>query len=170
MKIDNLLTHISHGEDLPFLRTKLFDVNMRLFSVSDSYRIVIFHCCQLIKQAALTNFEDYKKPHGMSGANVGIPFNIIGIVRNRGMRNEYCEIMINPKITKRYGNLINCESNCGSIRLKEPIKIKRHRLIDLEWFDDEGVKREMTNIDVDDQSLTIQHEVEHNLGILITDL
>lgn len=170
MKINDLLTHVSQNEDLPFLRTKLFDVNMRLFSASGFYREVIFHCCQLIKRAALTNFEDYKKPHGMSGANVGIPFNIIGIIRHRGTRDEICEIMINPKITKRHGEVMNCESNCGSIRLKEPITVKRHTLIDLEWFDEGGVKHTEINIDVNNQSLTIQHEVEHNLGILITDL
>jgi peptide deformylase len=170
MKVNDVLTHVDNAEDLPFLKIKLFDVNMRLFASSCSYRHMIKVCCDLIKEAALIPFEDYKKPHGMSGANVGIPFNIIGIVRDRGEKNECCQIMINPKILKRYGDLVEVQSNCGSIRLKEPIKVKRHQFIDLEWFSIFGNKRSIIGINPDNQSLTIQHEVEHNLGILITDL
>lgn len=46
------------------------------------YREVISKCCDLISIAAGSEMEGYKKPHGMSGANVGIPFNIIGIEKN----------------------------------------------------------------------------------------
>jgi|ERR1035437_250896 peptide deformylase len=170
MKVNDILTHVDNAEDLPFLKSKLFDVNMRLFSTSFSYRRMIKTCCELIKEAALIPFEDYKKPHGMSGANVGIPFNIIGIVRNRGKNSEYCQIMINPKILRKYGDLAECESNCGSIRLKKPIKVKRSDLIDLMWFRESGQKEIESAIGPSEQSFTIQHEVDHNLGILITDL
>lgn len=169
MNIDNVMTHISHAEDLPFLRTKLFDVNMRLFKSNPSYKALIIHACQVIRKTALTTFEGYKKPHGTSGANLAIPFNIIGVVRNRGSDREYCQIMINPKITKRYGNKVRCESNCGSIRLKEPITIERYDTINLEWFGENGVPCKQFMIGRDQGSLTIQHEVDHNLGVLITD-
>jgi peptide deformylase len=169
MKIDTVMTHVSHEEDLPFLRTKLYDVNMRLFRINSNYRDVIDRCCEAMNQAFRDGFEDYKPLHGISGANLAIPFNIIGIVRNRGRMNAYLEIMINPKITKTYGDIVESESNCGSIRLKEPISIKRHEMIDLEWFDASGTLIKKEGIGRQRGSLTIQHEVDHNLGILITD-
>ena len=170
MKIDDVMTHISHEEDLPFLRTKLFDVNMRLFRSNPSYKALIIHACQVVGEHALAIHEGYKKPHGTSGANLAIPFNIIGIVRQRGQKNEYCQVMINPKITRQYGSKIRSQSNCGSIRLKEPITIERYDTIDLEWFDETGIPHKQFMIGRDQGSLTIQHEVDHNLGILITDI
>jgi peptide deformylase len=59
------------------------------------------------------------------------------------------------------------KSNCGSILLKEPIKIKRFKRISVAWYDVNG------NYHMEDfkgqVACTIQHEIEHNLGILITD-
>src|ERR1035437_1042900 len=154
MRVNDVLTHVDNAEDLPFLNSKLFDVNIRLLKSSSPYRMMIT-CCELIEKLALTQFEDYKKPHGMSGANVGIPFNIIGIVRNRGQEKEWCHIMINPRILKKYGDLVEVQSNCGSIRLKEPITVKRHKFIDLEWYGMFGNKLRSIGINPDNQSLTI---------------
>lgn len=169
MKIDFTMTHISHAEDLPFLRKPLFDVNMRLYRCSGNYLELIQHCCAVIDAAAQTKFEDYKKPHGTSGANLGIPFNIIAIVRNRGQEDEYVETMINPKITRKYGEVVSRQSNCGSIRLKEQITIERPSLIDFEYYDQQGEWKRLEGVGPEEGSLTIQHEVDHNLGILITD-
>lgn len=170
MKIENYLTYIDNAEDLPFLKTKLFDVNMRLFKSSSEYKEVILTCCKHIEFLARTTFEGYKKPHGMSGANAGIPFNIISIVRNRGKINEYLETMINPKITwssaPRFTTEV--ESNCGSIRLKKPIKVKRANTIWLNYYDKNGDYIQGYRYR-EDCGFTIAHEVDHNLGILITD-
>src|SRR5688572_4592509 len=132
------ITHISNEEDLPFLRTKLFDVNMRLFHSSEEYREIIKYCCSHIQWLALDEMEGYKKPHGMSGANAGIPFNIIAVVRNRDKENEYCQIMINPKIIGHSTKQVETESNCGSIRLENPIKILRWYEVRVQWYDTEG--------------------------------
>ncbi len=168
MKISDYLTHIDNPEDLPFLRTKLFDVNIRLFKSNPRYRDIIEDCCHLIKYCATTKMDGYKLPHGMSGANVGIPFNIIGIVRNRGTDLAVCDIMINPKTIQYRGKLVETESNCGSIRLEKSIKIKRYEEILVEYYDIDGEpNRELFNRH--EGSFTIQHEIDHNLGILITD-
>lgn len=172
MKIDDYLTHISRPEDLPFLTTKLFDVNIRLFNSNKYYRQVIEKCCDLITVAAGSEMEGYKKPHGMSGANVGIPFNIIGIVKNRNQDTEYVELMVNPKIVEFGGDWIECKTNCGSIRLEKPIKIKRQEKVCVSYLSFYG--GELIHLNNQwfgraDGSLTIQHEIEHNLGILITD-
>lgn len=169
MKIDFTLTHISHPEDLPFLRKPLFDVNMRLYRCNGDYNTLVGMCCAMISTTARTKFEDYKKPHGTSGANLAIPFNIIAVVRNRGEDDEYVETMINPKITKRYGDVVKRQSNCGSIRLKEQITIERPSLIDYEYYDQQGELHKFEGVGPENGSLTIQHEVDHNLGILITD-
>jgi peptide deformylase len=169
MKVNDYITYVGNEEDRPFLKQPLFDVNMRLFASNPSYRRLVKQCCGLIRVLALTKFEDYKKNHGISGANVAIPFNIIGIVRNRGLMNEHCQVMINPKITAYYGPQVESQSNCGSLRLPDPITISRPEFIDLEWFDENGHRCTKSGIGRGDQSLTIQHEVDHNLGILITD-
>lgn len=169
MNISDYLTHIDNKEDKPFLKTPLFDVNIRLFISNQKYNQIIMDCCELISFCAVTKMDGYKLPHGMSGANVGIPFNIIGIVKNRGQSNAYCEIMINPKILKYQGKKVESLSNCGSIRLEKPIKIKRWPSILIEWFDTKGIKKVYDFVGGSANVFTIQHEVDHNLGILITD-
>ena len=169
MKIDDEITFIHHSDDKPFLKSKLFDVNMRLFRSSPKYRDLINHCCANVKNNATTHFEDYKDPHGMSGANCAIPFNIIGIVRHRGKFNQYVQIMINPVRLECGGKRVSALSNCGSIRLKEPIVIKRREEVKVHWFDENGNPRSQW-FNRSEGALTIQHEIDHNLGILITDI
>ncbi len=119
MRHSDYCTHIKNPEDKDVLTRKLFDVNMRLFNTSVQYQNIILSICNYIHWNTKTEKEGYKKPHGFSGANAGIPFNIIGV--NRGVT----DIMINPKILKTYGNKVESESNCGSLTLEKPIKIWR---------------------------------------------
>ncbi len=162
------ITHIDNPADVPYLRGKLLDVNMRLFSTSDGYRAVVLAACDWIAKLCTTKMEGYKLPHGMSGANAGIPWNIIGIARNRGQDDAYTQIMINPKIGAYGGKVIESQSNCGSLCLKEPITIKRRERVTLGWFDMDG-KDCCGTFGREDGGFTIQHEVDHNLGVLITD-
>lgn len=168
LKIEDHITHIDNPEDLPFLKTKLFDVNMRLFNSSEKYRDIIMWCCEYIQFLAMTEMEGYKKPHGMSGANAGIPFNIIGIVENRGEENESCHIMINPKIIGHSVKMEETSSNCGSIRLEKSIKVMRWHEIRITYYDTDGNFTESV-FGRKQGGFTIQHEIDHNLGILITD-
>jgi peptide deformylase len=112
--------------------------------------------------------EGYKKPHGMSSANAGLAFNIIGITRKRNKKHEYCLIMINPKITWCDAVMLTTQSNCGSLTLKEPINVKRHYSVVVEYYTEEGVLCENL-FTQHDGAFTIQHEIDHNKGILITD-
>jgi len=168
MNIDDYLTHISRPEDLPFLKSKLFDVNIRLLKSSLRYRSSIASLCSYIDGLARTTFEGYKKPHGMSGANAGIPFNIISIVQNRGEVNESVLCMINPKILSTNGRQMITKSNCGSIRLKRQIEILRWQWITIGYFDLNG-EYHKESFEPETGAFTIQHEIDHNLGILITD-
>jgi peptide deformylase len=170
MNVNDFITFIGNEEDLPYLKTSLLDVNMRLFNnkKNPTYRRIVQSCCTYLANVALKSLDGYKKPHGMSGANIGIPFNIIGIVRERGTSHEYCEIMINPHIKVRSKEKSVGMSNCGSIRLPEPIPVKRHDTIGISWYNIDGV-RNSGAFRKQDGGFTIQHEIDHNQGILITD-
>lgn len=168
MRVEDYLTHIDNVEDVPFLKTKLLDVNMRLFKSSPKYRVIVGYCCKYIAALAVTTMRGYKKPHGMSGANAAIPYNIIAYVRNRGMEDEEAVIMINPKVVHASVCVSTVMSNCGSIRLPEPIPVKRAMDVDITWFDEEGIKHS-GRFYQGSGGFTLQHEIDHNLGILITD-
>lgn len=169
MKASQLLTHIDNKEDVPFLRTPLLDVNMRLFNGAEYYKAIILRICNDLKWLALNQFEDYTRPYGMSCANMGLPFNIIGYVVGRDEEEPTCQVMINPKVRRRAHTRHVSLSNCGSIRLPRAIKIHRWDWVEVDYFDEAGQFRYglYTQFNHGD---TIQHEIEHNKGILITDL
>ncbi len=77
--------------------------------------------------------------------------------------------MINPKILKFYGKKIISKSNCGSIILEESVDVVRDEFIDVEFYNTSGKKVLLECVSRDQCGLTIQHEIEHNNGILILD-
>lgn len=156
MRHEDYCTILSYGgEDASILRSKLHDVNMRLYASSPSYKGIIQNIAGYILWCAQTKREGYKQPHGFSGANAGIPFNIIA--------TRY-EVMLNPHILHSSVKRVTSNSNCGSLLLPEPIKIVRYATITYEFWDLHGKRYERT-----DYAPTVQHEVDHNNGILITD-
>ena|ERR1700739_539279 len=168
MKHSDFITHINNKEDKVYLRNKHFPVNMRLFNTSKYYKDIILQQCNYIRELCLDTKDGYKKPHGMSSANAGLAFNIIGITINRNKKDEYCLIMINPKIIHKEGKIIETLSNCGSLTLEKPIKLKRYSSIYVEFYNEEG-NLASRYFERNEGAFTIQHEVDHNLGILITD-
>ena len=167
-KHEDYVTHINNSEDIVYLKTKHFPVNMRLFKTSPEYKNIILQQCNYIRERCLDTIEGYKKPHGMSSANLGLAHNIIGVTIFRNKADEYCKIMINPIIHNLLGEIVETTSNCGSITLKNPIKLKRHTIIDVSYYDEDGnIWRHLINRE--NGAFTIQHEVDHNNGILITD-
>lgn len=153
-KHENYCALLRNAEDRDILTRRLFDVNMRLFKVNSAYRGIIYRIASYILWCAQTEKEGYKKPHGYSGANAGIPFNIIATDH----------VMLNPKVIKKKGKKVS-RSNCGSLLLKEPINIWRYEEITFEYWDLDGMRHEQTGY-----LPTIQHEIDHNNGVLITDL
>ena len=168
-KCTDYITHINNQEDKIYLKSRHFPVNMRLFKTSPEYKEIILAQCAYIRKLALTKNDGYKKPHGMSSANLGLSFNIIGIVKERNTSREYCDIMINPEIKKRYGDKVDALSNCGSLTLPNPIAIKRFEFVRVEWYSEDGRIHDSA-FSREGNSFTIQHEIQHNLGILITDI
>ena len=167
-KHSDYITHINNKEDEVYLRTPHFPVNMRLFKTSKEYKNIILQQCEYIRKLCITKMEGYKKPHGMSSANAGLSFNIIGIVVNRNKHDETCLIMINPKIIDNFGASLRALSNCGSLTLDNPIPVVRMNIIKVKYYDTCGKER-IENFDRRLGGFTIQHEIDHNNGILITD-
>lgn len=155
IKHKNYCTFLENEEDKPYLRSKLLDVNMRLFKANTHYRHVVFCAASYILWCARTEKEGYKKPHGYSGANAGIPWNIIATPDN---------VMLNPHILKTSDKTKKSFSNCGSLLLEEHIEIWRWAEITFEYWDLDGMRHEQRGY-----LPTIQHEIDHNKGILITD-
>ena len=126
---------------------------------SPQYYHIIEGISGYIKMLATTEREGYKKPHGFSGANAGIPLNIIALADG--------EVMLNPKILDHHldtlGTVIT-ESNCGSLMLDRPISIRRYAGITFEFYDVYGKRHIKSGF-----YPTVQHEIDHNNGILITD-
>ena len=142
------------GDDADILTRKLFNVNMRLFQASKEYKEIIQHISSYLQWCATTEKVGYSKPRGYSGANAGIPFNII--VANG-------KLMINPVLTHQTGTRV-VASNCGSLLLPEPIPIARFANIQVDYLDLAGEKKSAAGF-----LPTVQHEVDHNNGILIID-
>lgn len=168
MKHSDYITHINNKEDEVYLKTCHFPVNMRLFRTSMAYRAIILHQCTYIKMLCLEEKKGYKKPHGMSSANAGLSFNIIGITKNRNKDNEYCQIMINPIIVGTGNRKVKALSNCGSLTLDKPIEVERWETVIVTFWDEEG-NQHTKCFNKEQGSLTIQHEIDHNKGVLITD-
>ena len=139
-----------------------FNVNMRLFDSSLEYRNIIRDIIKYMKDVLNSSFENYPDPVGISGANVGFPLRIVG-VKEEG---ERCIFMLNPTIVKTFGNK-TVKSNCGSLVLKESVSVKRYKVIDVNYYDTRGRLQHDTFLGP--LSRTVQHEIDHTNGVLITD-
>jgi peptide deformylase len=168
MHVDDFLTYIQRDEDRIYLRSRLLPVSMRLFQTSLRYRHIVLECCEYLRSVALSELEGYSRPYGTSGANLALPFNIVGVVVNRGTPGARCHIMINPEILEFGGPLRYVRSNCGSVRLEKPLEVQRYSVVRVRYWDEQGHQQERI-FDSSEGSYTIQHEVDHNLGVLITD-
>lgn len=152
---EDFCTLLRNPEDRDILTRPLFNVNMRLFAVNERYRAIVQHVAEYIKWCAMTEKTGYKKPHGYSGANAGIPFNIIALADGT--------VMLNPEIISK-GKIRTSVSNCGSLMLDTPINIYRWAQVVVRYFDLSGVTHTISGY-----LPTVQHEIDHNRGILITD-
>ena len=149
-----------------------FDVDVKMFRKNKVFKKIIYQIIDYMKMILCTSFKDYGKLKGISGANIGIPLNIIAV-----LDEGFVEIFINPKILKVSNLKTTVSSNCGSLNLPNPIKVNRHSWIRIEWIDVESKKHKeyftvnrVTNHNILPIAATLQHEIDHNKGILITDL
>lgn len=154
-------TNIENDDDKDILTRPSFDVNMRLFGSSEQYRKIILDICSYLRWCVFTEKEGYPRIAGYSGANAGIPFNII-VVRS----GDRLITMINPQLIAHSDETVSVYTNCGSLSLKEMIWVDRRCWIVVEYYNEAGD----CIVDQFDGALggyTIQHELEHINGTLI---
>lgn len=142
------------------LTRKLHDVNIRLYNNNKEYRKIVKSIIDLMSRILYMDFMDYPPLKGISGANVGIPFNIIVI-----KTNQVTKQMLNPTVIKRFGKDIRLTSNCGSLLLSEDVTILRNETVEVTYYDLNGNKK--IEKFSGNNGFTIQHEIEHNLGITL---
>jgi len=150
-------------ENPEILHRRGFQVNMRLYNNNKDYRNVILHIIHYMEEVSNKKYSNFLV-WGMSGANVGIPFNIICIRRN----NEKIETLINPQIISysidaREVHVQGCGSipNCGQVTLSRPARVT----VSYYTVDGRNKVEEFSHFN----SFVTQHEIDHNNGILITD-
>ena len=140
------------------LHRELFDVNIRLYNKSVTYKTIIRDIVNYMLSLCELEFTDYPKVKGISGANVGIPFNIVVI-------NKI--VLLNPRIVEYSTDTKVVKSNCGSLRLENKTDVERAKQVVVEYTTMDGV----TKTEEFDGALgsTMQHEIDHNNGITILD-
>ncbi len=159
---------VQHNEaDNSILHTKLLNVNMRLFNSNKEYRQLILSITAYMKTCAKIDFSDYTSVKGISGANIGIPFNIIGVYEEGYRGEEGWNFFLNPRCLYTSGTKIVVKSKCGSFSLRGPVEVERYSWIKLKYYTTEGKVK--TDIFAGSYGYTIQHEVNHNNGITVYD-
>jgi peptide deformylase len=158
--IKDWLLQVTEGD--PILRKTSFDVPIRLFKSNKAFKTLIKEIVLHMYDVLSAEYKDYKNTKGISGANVGIPYNIIVVKDGDGYLT-----MLNPAMTPVGDETKVVSSNCGSIVLREKVKVRRHEKIAVSWYDLSGE----FHIDEFEGKLayTLQHEIDHTLGILIID-
>lgn len=165
MKVAETIVQLSEEHDQA-LRMVAAPVNMRLFRSNSNYQRIILRIDDMMRKAMKVKYEDYAAVRGISGANIGIPLNIVVI----NTKEEF-KTLLNPKIVRSSSKMREAKSNCGSLNLPKPIAVKRHEWVAVEYYDLAG-KEYIEVFEMGKGSVpagTLQHEIDHNLGVLITD-
>lgn len=169
LKHEDVCTHIKNPADEDILTRKGFDVIVRLYNTNPLYKGVVDAACSLVLYGATTTHEGYKTPHGFSGANGGVPFNIIALADGT--------VLVNATYTPVGTAKALSDSNCGSLTLAKPIRIERWARVKIDGYQwlNAGPRAGGPTLKRLDAALvgyypTHQHEIDHNNGILITDL
>lgn len=139
------------------------EVNVRMLKENRYYRDLINKVCEYMLFILKHPYSDYTPLRGLSGANVAVPMNIIAI-----MRADEPLVMINPTIAKVSRKTRMVSSNCGSINLPNAIQVKRREWVEVSYYDTDG-EHYQKRFDFANGSAVIQHEIDHNRGVLITD-
>lgn len=168
MKIADVL--VQNGEEHDdALHMKAGPVNIRLYRANKAYRKLIGNIIDYMLMGLDLDFEDYSRVRGISGANVGIPLNIVIVIGGHDLGPQ---VFLNPTIAKESQGTVTAKSNCGSLNLDKSITIARKQWVWVEYYGLDGLHK-TRKYEIGDggivSSATLQHEIDHNSGILVTD-
>ena len=151
------------------LTRKGFPVNIGMLRKNSRYRELIKDIIKYMREVATIEYSDYGELKGLSGANVGIPFNIVVLVD----KTYRTTVLLNPVIVEQSDETRVVKSNCGSLNLKKSIKVKRYTDIAVQYYElnpdklPEGTVIKVAKTFKGATASTLQHEIDHNNGILI---
>ena len=156
------------------LHRPLFPVHTHFLRNNNAYHDVIAKIVSYMVLVFKQKYANYDKLQGLSGANVGIPYNIV-IITKKSHPDGYI-VMLNPTIIDKSRDTTYVESNCGSLNLPEKIKVKRYKEVTVryvQWPGEDNPDYEIATAFEEKVEIfkggTVQHEIDHNQGILITD-
>lgn len=158
-KIGTVLVQ-NNEEYAEILHRKLFPVNIRLYKSNRKYALIIRNIIGYMEQVLFMKFSDYPTLRGLSGANIGIPFNIVLV-----KEDDDIWVLINPEIIWRSKKTKVVKSNCGSLNLDKKVPKERSIAVKVKFFNIKGEEELKMFKEI---STTVQHEIDHNNGILIT--
>lgn len=161
LKKQDICTNYDKAEDRDILTRPLFAVNMRLFHSSPGYKKLVLAACEYIAMCCLHEANGVKSYIGYSGANAGIPWDIIAV-----LRDGYPVVMINAQLKLGDRKQLSYES-CGSLPKAGTFMINRSTNVIVVYYDVAGEGHDLLLSGT--EAFVAQHEVDHNDGILLTD-
>lgn len=161
---DFVLQFYDQNDQSDMLSRQLFDVNIRLLKTNPVYKTLIWLNACYILWVLSREFTDYKDIKAVGAATVGVPYNIVAF---RQADNKM-RTLVNPKIVDASTVLISAKTNCPALMLEESIETKRPSWISIDYHDTDGNVYKAMKIERHQGAFSIQHEIDHNNGILIT--
>jgi len=165
LKKSDICTNINEPEDKDILTRPLFAVNMRLFRTSPKYKALVLAACDYIAECCQHEQDGRESYIGFSGANAGVPWDIIAVKRANGTGPI---VMLNTALEMSQRAPMKSYESCGSIPNGRTFMVDRDPQVVAIYYNREGQRSSYVS-DGFSESTVIQHEVDHNDGILLTD-
>lgn len=160
-KKSDICTNYFLEEDRDILTRPLFAVNMRLFNSSPGYRKLVLGACKYLLECCTHQQDGVPSYDGFSGANGGVPWDII-VLDCKGEKL----VAINATLQLGESSFLSYES-CGSLPNAGVFTVSRADKVIVNYYDTDGSVRSRGL--VARPAAVIQHEVDHNDGILLLD-
>ncbi len=103
---------------------------------------------------------------GIAAPQVGRNIRVFLTTINCGTKKQRVIMMANPKFLKLSEEKVESEEGCLSLP-GETDKIMRHKEVTIEYFDEDGIRKELSLDGLD--AIIVQHETDHLEGMLYID-
>jgi peptide deformylase len=124
---------------------------------------------EVVKDLVDTMIHHKETCIGLAANQVGSDKRIILVRKPDYLGEVKYTVMLNPTFTKRLGGLVSGTEGCLSYPGREPVLVKRHKRIAVQYQSISGllVTENYTLTKNNPTSNVIQHEIDHLNGVLI---
>jgi len=124
------------------------------------------------RETLMTALRTFQRQHGFGRGNaapqIGFPLRFIACHTSHGALAGHGPVtLVNPRIAARSEETFTLWDDCMSFP-DLLVRVRRHRSIDLTYFDEPGRPHEVPGLDPATSEL-LQHEIDHLDGILALD-